>query len=85
MLARPRRARQPTRTEFRREQCVSCSLAGFTIIQVKSLEDAIEWVKRAPNAFPDGETEVEIRKLMDVEDFGDGFTPNPEIAKVKFK
>jgi hypothetical protein len=27
---------------------------------------------------------VEIRKLMDVEDFGDGFTPNPEIAKVKF-
>jgi hypothetical protein len=28
---------------------------------------------------------VEIRKLMDIEDFGDGFTPNPEIAKVKFK
>ena len=31
------------------------------------------------------EAVVEIRKLMDVEDFGDGFTPNPEIAKVKFK
>jgi hypothetical protein len=60
-------------------------VAGFTIIQVKSLAEAIEWVKRAPNVSPNGEAEVEIRKLMEVEDFGDGFTPNPEIAKVKFK
>ena len=60
-------------------------VAGFSIIQVKAKEEAIEWVKRAPNVFPNGEAEVEIRKLMDVEDFGDGFTPNPEIAKVKFK
>ena len=60
-------------------------IAGFTIIKVNSLEAAIEWVKRAPNVSPNGEAEVEIRKLMDVEDFGDGFTPNPEIAKVKFK
>lgn len=58
-------------------------IAGFTIIQVKSLEEAIEWVKRAPNLSPNGETVVEIRKLMDVEDFGEAFTPNPEIAKVK--
>jgi hypothetical protein len=60
-------------------------VAGFSIIQVKSLEEAIEWVKRAPNVSPNREAVVEIRKLMDVEDFGDGFTPNPEIAKVKFK
>jgi hypothetical protein len=60
-------------------------VAGFSIIKVKSLEEAIEWVKRAPNVSPNGEAEVEIRKLMDIEDFGDGFTPNPEIAKVKFK
>ena len=60
-------------------------VAGFSIIQVKSMDEAIEWVKRAPNVSPNGEAEVEIRKLMDVEDFGDGFTPNPEIAKVKFK
>jgi len=59
-------------------------VAGFTIIQVKSLAEAIEWVKRAPNVSPNGEAEVEIRKLMDVEDFGEGFTPNPDIAKVKF-
>ena len=57
-------------------------VAGFSIIQVKSLEEAIEWVKRAPRVFPEGE--VEIRKLMDVEDFGEGFTPNEEIAKVKY-
>ena len=60
-------------------------VAGFTIFQVKSLEEAIEWVKRAPNVSPNGEAVVEIRKLMDVEDFGEGFTANPEIAKVKFK
>ena len=60
-------------------------VAGFTIIQAKSLDEAIEWVKRAPNVSSNGEAEVEIRKLMDVEDFGDGFTPNPEIAKVKYK
>lgn len=59
-------------------------VAGFTILQVKSLQEAIEWVKRAPNVSPNGEGEVEIRKLMDIEDFGDAFTPNPEIAKVKF-
>lgn len=60
-------------------------VAGFTIIQVKSLDEAIEWVKRAPNVNPNGEGEVEIRKLMDIEDFGEGFTPNEEIAKVKFQ
>lgn len=59
-------------------------VAGFSIIQAKSLDEAIEWVKRAPNVSPNGKGEVEIRKLMDIEDFGDGFTPNEEIAKVKF-
>ena len=59
-------------------------VAGFTIIRADSLEEAIEVVKRTPNVFPNGQAEVEIRKLMDVEDFGDAFTPNPEIAKVKF-
>ena len=63
-------------------------VAGFTILKVKSKEEAIELVKRMPNVAPDGEAVVEIRKLMDVEDFGDmlgdAFTPNEEIAKVKF-
>ena len=60
-------------------------VAGFSIIKAKSLEEAIELVKRTPNIFPNGKAVVEIRKLMDVEDFGEGFTPNEEIAKVKFK
>jgi hypothetical protein len=62
-------------------------VAGFSILQVKSLAEAIEWVKRAPR-LSNGESVVEIRKLLDVEDFGDmlgdEFTPNPEIAKVKY-
>ena len=63
-------------------------IAGFTILQVKSKEEAIEWVKRAPNGSADGKGVVEIRKLMDMDDFGDmmgdAFTPNEEIAKVKY-
>ena len=60
-------------------------VAGFSIFKVNSLQEAIELVKRAPRIFPNGEAVVEIRKLMDVEDFGEGFTPNEEIAKVKYK
>lgn len=60
-------------------------VAGFSILKVNSLAEAIEWVQRTPNIFPNGEAVVEIRKLMDVEDFGENFTPNPEIAKVKFE
>lgn len=59
-------------------------VAGFTIIQVDSLAEAIDWVRRAPNVSPSGKGLVEIRKLMDVEDFGEGFTANEEIAKVKY-
>src|SRR6188472_3231493 len=59
-------------------------VAGFSIIKANSLEDAIDLVKRTPNIFPNGKAVVEIRKLLDIEDFGEGFTPNEEIAKVKF-
>jgi hypothetical protein len=59
-------------------------VAGFSIIKANSLEEAIDLVKRTPNIFPNGKAVVELRKLMDVEDFGEGFTPNEEIAKVKF-
>ena len=44
-------------------------IAGFSILQVKSLEEAIEWVKRAPNCSPTGEGEVEIRQVFEMEDF----------------
>ena len=44
-------------------------IAGFSILQVKSLEEAIEWVKRSPNCSPGGEGEVEIRQVFEMEDF----------------
>jgi len=49
-------------------------IAGFWIFEVKSKEEAIEWVKRAPNPFPDG-GEIEIRQLFAAEDFGENLTP----------
>jgi hypothetical protein len=49
-------------------------IAGFWIFQVKSKEEAIEWVKRCPN--PTGEEgEIEIRQIFEPEDFGEAFTP----------
>ena len=60
-------------------------VAGFSIIRASSLAEAIDWVKRSPNVSPSGEAVVEIRKLMDIEDFGEAFTPNEEVAKVKFE
>lgn len=44
-------------------------IAGFWLWQVKSLEEAVEWLKRCPNPFP-GESDVEIRPVMELEDFG---------------
>jgi hypothetical protein len=49
-------------------------IAGFWIFQVKSLEEAIEWVKRSPNPL-EGESEIEIRPVFEAEDFGAEFTP----------
>ena len=50
-------------------------IAGFWLWQVKSKEEAIEWVKRCPNPFPGTESEIEIRQVFEVEDFGAQFTP----------
>lgn len=49
-------------------------IAGFWIWQVKSKEEAIEWVRRCPNPIP-GESEIEIRQVFENEDFGEEFTP----------
>jgi len=49
-------------------------IAGFWLIQVKSKEEAIEWVMRCPNPL-DGESEIEIRQVFEAEDFGPEFTP----------
>ena len=49
-------------------------VAGFWLWQVKSKEEAIEWVKRCPNPMP-GDSEIEIRQLYEAEDFGAEYTP----------
>jgi hypothetical protein len=49
-------------------------VAGYWIWQVKSKEEAIEWVKRCPNPMP-GESEIEIRQVFEAEDFGAALTP----------
>ncbi|KJZ43722.1 hypothetical protein PS943_04177 [Pseudomonas fluorescens] len=50
-------------------------IAGYWIWQVKSKQEAIEWVKRCPNPMPGTDAEIEIRQVFEAEDFGDEFTP----------
>ena len=49
-------------------------IAGFWLWRVKSLDEAIEWVKRCPNPF-EGDSEIEIRQVFEADDFGAEFTP----------
>jgi hypothetical protein len=49
-------------------------IAGFWLIQVASLTEAIEWARRCPNPMP-GESEIELRQVFEAEDFGDALTP----------
>jgi len=49
-------------------------VAGYWLLQCKSLEECIEWVKRCPNPMP-GDSEIEIRQVFEAEDFGEQFTP----------
>jgi hypothetical protein len=49
-------------------------IAGFWLWQVKSKQEAIEWVKRCPNPMK-GESEIEIRQVFEAEDFGEALTP----------
>jgi hypothetical protein len=50
-------------------------IAGYWIWQVKSIEEAVEWVRRCPDPMPGEEAEIEIRPVFEAEDFGKEFTP----------
>jgi hypothetical protein len=50
-------------------------VAGYWVWQVKSIEDAVEWVRRCPDPMPGEESEIEIRPFYEAEDFGKEFTP----------
>ena len=57
-------------------------IAGFWLWQVKSKEEAIEWLKRAPF---DGGTEVELRQVFESEEFGDEFSPELREKEAKLR
>jgi hypothetical protein len=50
-------------------------IAGYWIWQVKSMEEAVEWVRRCPDPMPGEESEIEIRPVFEADDFGKEFTP----------
>jgi hypothetical protein len=49
-------------------------VAGFWLWQVASMDEAVEWVRRCPNPMP-GDSDIEIRRIYEAEDFGAEFTP----------
>jgi hypothetical protein len=59
-------------------------IAGFWLIQAKSKEEAIEWVKRCPNPF-ESDSEIEIRQVFEASDFGDEFTPEAREAEERMR
>jgi hypothetical protein len=59
-------------------------VAGYWIWEVKSMEEAIEWVKRCPNPMPE-ESEIEIRPFYTLEDFGDVVTPEIREREAKLR
>lgn len=50
-------------------------VAGYWLWQVKSMDEALEWVRRCPEPMPGEESEIEIRPVFEPEDFGEAFTP----------
>jgi hypothetical protein len=59
-------------------------VAGFWLWQVKSREEAIEWVKRCPNPH-DGDGEIEIRQIFETADFGEAMTPEHREAEERLR
>ncbi|WP_176048404.1 YciI family protein [Burkholderia sp. BCC1644] len=57
-------------------------IAGYWLWQVKSMEEAVEWVKRCPNPMP-GDSDIEIRPLLEAEDFSPAFTAELQAQKAR--
>jgi hypothetical protein len=57
-------------------------IAGFWLLQAKSRDEVIEWMKRAPF---DGGTEIEVRQVFEADDFGDEFTPEARAAEERLR
>ena len=59
-------------------------VAGFWLWQVRSMDEAIEWVKRCPNPMP-GESDIEIRPVFEPQDLGPGFTPELQEQEARLR
>lgn len=59
-------------------------IAGFWLWEVRSMEEAIEWVKRCPNPM-EGESEIEVRQVFEADDFGDELTPELREAEDRLR
>ena len=60
-------------------------VAGFWLWQVKSMEEALEWARRCPDPMPGEESELEIRPLYEMEDFGPELTPEIQARDEKLR
>jgi hypothetical protein len=60
-------------------------IAGYWIWQVRSMEEAVEWVKRCPNPMPGTESEIEIRQVFESEDFGEALTPELQAQEERLR
>ena len=60
-------------------------IAGYWIWQVKSMEEAIEWVRRCPDPMPGEESEIEVRPLFEAEDFGEELTPEIRAREMRLR
>jgi hypothetical protein len=59
-------------------------IAGYWLFQVKSMEEAVEWVKRCPNPM-ESDSDIEIRQVFEMEDFGAEFTPELQAQEERFQ
>lgn len=60
-------------------------VAGYWLWQVKSLAEAVEWVRRCPDPMPGEESEIEIRPVFEAEDFGCEFTPELQAQEARLR
>jgi len=61
-------------------------IAGFTMIQVKSREEALEWVRRFPAALgPEADADIEVRQLYDADDFAEQLTPEAQAREAEWR
>jgi hypothetical protein len=58
-------------------------IAGFWLWQVRSMEEAVEWIRRSP--FRKGDETIEIRRLFEVEDFGESLTPEVRAQELRLR